>query len=233
MNATAMPENLSRTYCVLFAIASGAAILAGASNIGIDGSFLLYCMMLMWSAIPFAISRKVFKSKERSWAVLIGYVVFCVMASILYPLGLLIPFVGWPVFHAVRGNKYPKQSNAAVEATAARPAHGARRLVISVSLSLMVLLGLMIVSVWWGLSNGREVRNEVAAFCVSVNIGDDTTGLDKKASVALKGNYAWSSMPNGEMELVMHKYSAFTKQGCTITAAGGKVTSSEKWGYAL
>jgi hypothetical protein len=103
----------------------------------------------------------------------------------------------------------------------------------AVILSLLVLLGLMIVSVWVGLSNGREVRKEVAAFCVSVNIGDSATGLDKKARVALKGSYDWGRMPNGDMELFVYKYSAFTKQGCTITAAGGKVTRSEKWGSAL
>lgn len=72
-----------------------------------------------------------------------------------------------------------------------------------------------------------------AAFCASVNVGDNTAGLDKKASVTLKSNFRWSPMPNGEVELVVDQHGAFARSICTITSAGGKVTSKKKWAYPL
>lgn len=232
MNEAAETEDLSRTYCVLFAIASGAAVSAGASAVGISVDFLVYVLMLMWSAIPFAISRTIFRSKERGWVVLTSYVVLCVMASILYPFGMFIPFLAWPVFHAVRGKQYSKKSKVTAEGNAVRPTSTVLGLGAAVALSLIVFAALTVVSLWWAGHGGREVGNEVSAFCASINVGDDPAGLDEKASVALNDNYTWSRMPTGEMELVVDKYSGFTRSICTVTAVGGKVTKKKRWGYA-
>lgn len=230
--ANPAPE-LSRTYCVLFAIASGGALSAGASEIGLEGSFASYLLMLIWGGPPFVISRRVFNNRERSWAVLSSYIVLCMLASLLYPLGFIIPFIVWPMFFAARGKWHRAQYNASVKTIGVGPAHDARNLLTAGFVSLLALLSLTAVSLWWAGFSGRDVRNEVTAFCASVSIGDDTAGLDKKASVALNGSFAWTRMPNGELELVVDKYTAFTRSICTITAAGGKVTSRKKWGYAL
>lgn len=233
MNAVAQTETLSRSYCVLFAITSGAAISAAASSLGSQGFFLPYLTMLAWSAIPFAVSRKIFRSKERSWLILIAYVAFGLMATILYPAGILIPFIGWPLLYALRGRCLPWLSPATVGVVDAKPSQVARLLVVAITLSFMVPLAMMIAGLWWATFSTRDVRNNVAAFCASVNVGDPTMGLDKKANVALQGSYKWSHMPNGEMELVVDKYTAFTRSICTISAASGKVISKKKWGYAL
>lgn len=233
MNASATSENLSRTYFFLFAIAGGAALSVAASGIGFEGLFIPYLGMLTWSAIPFWISRKVFKNKERTWTVLIAYVTLSALATFLYPIGPFLPFVAWPVFYAMRRNSRPEQSTATKEQIAAHVAHGPRHLMISGALSFAVLFALMAVSFWWGVSNGRNVKEKVAAFCNSVDVGDAAAGLDKQASAALKGDYAWSRLPSGEMELFVYKYSSFAKRGCTITATGGRVTDRQLSGQAL